>query len=106
MQINLEKMLVHANERLTIISPATERAEQVEVFRKFLKIETERLRIWHRFGLGGGEIAGGRSYLVDLIVCHACHLATSEASASGSELHDCAVIALGGYGRKELAPFS
>ena len=42
---------------LDIINAATEREGQVEAFKRFLKIETERLRIRHRFGLGGGEIA-------------------------------------------------
>ncbi|HST23592.1 MAG TPA: hypothetical protein VLR90_20945, partial [Blastocatellia bacterium] len=72
MRINLEKILDHANEKLAIINAATGREEQVEAFKKFLKIETERLRIRHRFGLGGGEIARGRSYLVDMVVCRVC----------------------------------
>ncbi|HKP86722.1 MAG TPA: [protein-PII] uridylyltransferase, partial [Blastocatellia bacterium] len=105
MRINLEKILVHANEKLGVISAATGREEQVEAFKKFLKIETERLRIRHRFGLGGGEIAGGRSYLVDMVICRACQLADFDLHPASAE-SGCAVVALGGYGRKELAPFS
>ena len=102
MQIDLEKILVHANERLTDSGSAS---EQVGAFKTFLKIETERLRIRHRFGLGGGEIVTGRSYMVDLIVCRACQLAAADLG-SEAELNDCAVVALGGYGRRELAPCS
>lgn len=105
MRINLEKILIHANEKLATIDAATEREEQVEAFKKFLKIETERLRIRHRFGLGGGEIARGRSYLIDMVVCRACQLADFDLHPSNAE-SGCAIVALGGYGRKELAPFS
>jgi [protein-PII] uridylyltransferase len=103
MQIDLEKILVHANEKLTDAGVAS---EQVDAFKSFLKIETERLKIRHRFGLGGGEIMTGRSYMIDLIVCRACQLAAADLGASEAELKDCAVLALGGYGRRELAPYS
>ncbi|MFL6215698.1 MAG: [protein-PII] uridylyltransferase [Blastocatellia bacterium] len=106
MQIDLEKILVHANERLADISADAERQQQADAFKKFLKIETERLRIRHRFGLGGVEIARGRSYLVDTVVCRACQLAAADLHSSGAELTNTAVIALGGYGRRELSPFS
>jgi [protein-PII] uridylyltransferase len=105
MRINLEKILVHANEKLAVISAATEREEQVEAFKRFLKIETERLRIRHRFGLGGIEIARGRSYLVDMVICRACQLAEFDLHPANAD-SGCAVVALGGYGRRELAPFS
>ncbi|HWC77881.1 MAG TPA: [protein-PII] uridylyltransferase, partial [Blastocatellia bacterium] len=103
MQIDLEKILVHANEKLADIGDAS---EQVDAFRRFLKIETERLKIRHRFGLGGGEIVSGRSYMVDLIVCRACQLAAAGLGTSEADLQDCSVLALGGYGRRELAPCS
>jgi len=106
MQINLEKILDHANEKLAIINAATERDDQVEAFKRFLKIETERLRIRHRFGLGGGEIAKGRSYLVDMVICRACQLAVFDLHPTDGESSGCAVVALGGYGRQELSPFS
>jgi [protein-PII] uridylyltransferase len=79
----------------------------VEAFKRFLKIETERLRTRHRFGLGGREIATGRSDLVDVVVSRACQLAASElAPALPGEQRQIAVVALGGYGRRELAPCS
>ncbi|MEN3333310.1 MAG: [protein-PII] uridylyltransferase [Blastocatellia bacterium] len=106
MQIDFEKMLVHANERLADISVAGERQQQADAFKKFLKIETERLRIRHRFGLGGVEIARGRSYLIDMVVCRACQLAAVDLHSSEAELNNYAVVALGGYGRRELSPFS
>lgn len=105
MQINLEKLITEANDKLAVSGPAAERSQQIEAFKKFLKVETERIRIRHRFGLGGLEIAGGRSYLVDLVVCRICQQAASEIGPE-TELESSAVIGLGGYGRRELAPFS
>ena len=79
----------------------------METFRRFLKIETERLRMKHRLGLGGIEIATGRSDQVDLVVTRICQLAAEGADRTARrELSQCAVVALGGYGRRELAPFS
>ncbi len=105
MQINLEKIRDHADQRLA--SAPTTMGEAVESFKRFLKIETERLRMRHRFGLGGREIAQGRSYLADVVVSRACQMAAAEFGPSLKEdLSGCAVVALGGYGRRELAPFS
>jgi [protein-PII] uridylyltransferase len=106
MSIDRGRILTHAEERLG--GSSADRAEQVDAFRRFLKLETERLRIRHRLGLGGREIAIGRSYLVDLVVGRACRLAAAEADLATNEVlkDGCAVVALGGYGRRELAPFS
>jgi [protein-PII] uridylyltransferase len=86
---------------------ALEAGEGIDAFRRLIKVETERLRIRHRFGRGGREVAAGRSDLVDLIVARACRLAAAECAPSlGSEQDEIAVVALGGYGRREMAPFS
>ena len=61
----------------------------------------------HRLGMGGAEIAGGRSDQVDLVVTRVCQVAAEEADRTARrELAQCAVIALGGYERRELAPYS
>jgi [protein-PII] uridylyltransferase len=107
MEINRDRIQVHARERLEGAALGADPKGQVEAFKRFLKLETERLRMRHRFGLGGIEIATGRTYQVDLVVTRACQLAAEEADrASRAELMGCAVVALGGYGRGELAPFS
>ena len=81
--------------------------DQAQKLEQFLEIETERLRTRHRFGLGGREIAAGRSDLVDVMVGRACRLAALELAPTLSlEQQRIAVVALGGYGRRELAPCS
>lgn len=76
-------------------------------FKRFLKIETERLRIRHRFGLGGLEIAATRSDQADWILKRVCQVIAEDLGPSlRAELTQFAVVALGGYGRRELAPFS
>ncbi|MGH2609887.1 MAG: HD domain-containing protein, partial [Tepidiformaceae bacterium] len=61
----------------------------------------------HRLGRGGAEVARSRSDQVDLVVTRVCQVAAAEADPSARlELAMCAVVALGGYGRRELAPYS
>jgi [protein-PII] uridylyltransferase len=78
----------------------------VSTFRRYLKLESERLRIRHRLGLGGAEIAAGRSDQVDVLVKRVCQSAAAADRTAQRELRQCAVVALGGYGRGELAPHS
>jgi [protein-PII] uridylyltransferase len=106
MRINLERILDHANETLATVRADAQPQQQVERFKRFLKIVTGRLKIRHRLGLSGGEIARGMSHMVDIVVCRACQLAASDLSDIGEELSACSLAALGGYGRQELSPFS
>ena len=107
MRIDREQIEAHARQRLLGAAAPADPRGRLSHFKRFLKLETDRLRMRHRFGLGGLEIASARSYQVDQVVSHACQIAVAEAGpAARLALEGCAVVALGGYGRGELAPFS
>jgi [protein-PII] uridylyltransferase len=103
---HLDKILAHAEEELSIAG-AQRPTEVLPVYKKFLKIEEHRLLLEHRAGGGGREICARRVDLVDVLLRH---IFAAAASAAGKprELIETplALIALGGYGRRELNPFS
>lgn len=108
MQIDLATIEQHADEKLRRIEAHQGGEERLAALRKFLKIETQRLHLRHRFGIGGTQIVQARSLIVDLLIqriAEAAATRTSHGTTSGSG-EEMAIIALGGYGRQELAPYS
>src|SRR5947209_8498174 len=99
---NLEKVLARAEDQL---SHAGERrpTEVLSTYKKFLKLEEHRLRLKHQAGGGGREICARRGELVDVILRH---VFAAAANTHGESTTPLALIALGGYGRGELNPFS
>src|SRR5262249_11597989 len=106
MQTNIENILAAADKKLPYFGTRGGRLEQVEQFKRFLKVQTERLRMRHRCGSGGVEIARARCCLVDMVIRRACQSALEESSAQLESVPPFSAIAIGGYGRGELAPFS
>jgi [protein-PII] uridylyltransferase len=103
---HLGKVLAHAERELA--SARTMRpAESLPLYKKFLKIEEHRLRLRHQYGGGGREICALRVELIDVLLRHifvaAVSFAEKEKVGAPTPL---TVIALGGYGRRELNPFS
>jgi [protein-PII] uridylyltransferase len=103
---HLGKVLAHAERELA--SARTMRpADSLPLYKKFLRIEEHRLRLRHQYGGGGREICALRVELIDVLLQHIFD------AAVGSAVRDrrgapppLTVIALGGYGRRELNPFS
>src|ERR1041385_8164037 len=102
----LEKVLAHAESRLA--PTGTRRPTEVlPLYKKFLKVEEHRLRLRHQAGGGGREICARRAELVDVLLRYVFGAASSAAGRANGEAEvPLALIALGGYGRGELNPFS
>ena len=105
-QQHLAKVLRHAQRRL-VPKPGATPAQVLNLFRRFLKVEEHRLRLWHRAGADGRTIARGRAQLLDVVLQH---LFKNVDAAYRLEHPDAvtplALIATGGYGRAELCPYS
>src|SRR6202051_465121 len=102
---HLEQVLAHAASRLAATG-ARRPTEVLPLYKKFLKVEEHRLRLKHQAGGGGREICARRAELIDVLLQYVvapAATATRGNSTSGTPL---ALIALGGYGRGELNPFS
>src|SRR2546422_3042813 len=103
---HLEKLLAHAEDQL-VVAGKQRPTEDLSTYKKFLKLEEHRLRLKHQAEGGGREICARRGELVDVLLRHLFAAATSavreQTKTSPPRL---ALIALGGYGRGELNPFS
>jgi [protein-PII] uridylyltransferase len=102
---HLEQVLAHAASSLA--ATGTRRPTEVlPLYKKFLKVEEHRLRLKHQAGGGGREICALRAELVDVLLQYVFGAAAISARGNGAAKVPLALIALGGYGRGELNPFS
>ena len=106
MQIDLGTIQRHAGEKLRKIENQPNPAQRLIALKKFLKIETQRLSLRHRFGISGDQIVQARSLIVDLLIERISRTAVEEKFGAGASGGQFAIVALGGYGRSELAPYS
>src|SRR5437870_955341 len=102
---HLEKVLAHAANQLAVTG-ARRPTEVLPLYKKFLKVEEHRLRLKHQAGGGGREICARRSELVDVLLQYVFEAAATATRGNGQSGIALALIALGGYGRGELNPFS
>jgi [protein-PII] uridylyltransferase len=105
MLINLETIGQHVGEKLRRIETQPESVERLAALKKFLKIETQRLHLRHRNGISGAQIVAARSLIVDMMVERIARAAFAD-RVGVKEPASVALVALGGYGRRELAPQS
>jgi [protein-PII] uridylyltransferase len=104
-----ERVLLHAAASFPVSAHLSDQTEISRRFRTFLKLEDERLKMAHSLGATGCETAEARSFVIDLVVKRAYRAGVSLCEAAGilnGAQNGCAMVALGGYGRAELAPYS
>ncbi len=103
----LEQILRSAEKDMEGICEEDRQKGYLEIFRSFYRREQERIYQLHRLGAAGRRTIEERSDLIDAIIQHLFLLARSlsrPTSERGEET--CTILALGGYGRRELHPGS
>src|SRR5260370_4910228 len=102
----VEKMAANAAAGL-VLSPGVSPVQELARCQNFLKVESHRLKIWHRAGGGGRCGCQGRAALTDIVLRHLWGASKNWLSAKAQvEFPSLALVALGGYGRAELNPHS
>ncbi|MGA2052460.1 MAG: [protein-PII] uridylyltransferase [Opitutales bacterium] len=81
--------------------------ERVPLFKEFIQRSDERFFKAHRAGASGLELVRERSLMMDVVIENLFLFATRRYEAEHGPLPvQTCVVALGGYGRAELCPFS
>lgn len=84
-----------------------ERLPFFTAFKSLLKQEKEKIRTWHRRGAGGREVIQAHTSLIDIVIRHLITaLVTLKPYSQSNILDEFALVAVGGYGRGEMNPFS
>ena len=102
----LEKIETSARARLSL-SSGQQPSQELARYKNFLKVETHRLKILHRGGACGLEICHARAAILDLLlryILDGVRNQSPEIAALGPAPFT--LVAIGGYGRAELNPFS
>ncbi|MBI1177907.1 [protein-PII] uridylyltransferase [bacterium] len=102
----LDKIELDAEKRLKL--PAGRRpAEELSRYKRFLKLESHRLRMLHRSGVSGREVCKARAAVYDLLIRHILEgVLASQPELQTVPPAPWALVATGGYGRAELNPLS
>jgi [protein-PII] uridylyltransferase len=106
MPVYLEKVLRHA-ERELVNQSHLRPTDLLDIYRRFLKLEEHRLRLEHNHGEGGRELASRRADVITVMLRHIWNGARETHKKSHlDKAPRIALIAVGGFGRGELSPFS
>jgi [protein-PII] uridylyltransferase len=94
---------IEADARKDLVLPEDRQPkDELPRYKNFLKVENQRLLAMHRDGESGREQCHARATLLDVLLCHILE----PIKASIEKVPRFALVAIGGYGRGELNPFS
>lgn len=103
MSAHLKTLAAHAK---VALKPAAQGhltpSERIALYKRFLKIEEHRIKLRHRAGAGGLEIAKARSELLDVVLSSVFKIALMKRKQKSP----ITLVATGGYGRGTLNPAS
>jgi len=100
-----EKIEADANTKL-VLPEDKQPAAELSRYKAFLKLENSRLQMLHKSGASGREVAQARATLLDVLLRHILEPIQAKLQAENTPLPNFALVAIGGYGRGELNPFS
>jgi [protein-PII] uridylyltransferase len=104
--VYLEKVLRHA-ERELVHQSHLRPTDLLDIYRRFLKLEDHRLKLEHKHGEGGRDLCKKRADVISVMLRHLWANAweTHLRSHIDAPAH-IALLAVGGFGRGELNPYS
>ena len=106
MPVYLEKVLRHA-ERELVHQSHLRPTDLLDIYRRFLKLEEHRLKLEHAHGAGGRELCMKRADVMTVMLRHLWKGAwETHQRAHLDKPTRIALLAVGGFGRGELNPFS
>jgi [protein-PII] uridylyltransferase len=96
----------HAQKRL-VFDPGVSRNKQLPAYKRYIELENEMLKRYHQKGESGMEVCQARAAVADVVIEN-LFLAALDLYATEHGPLPCkmAVLATGGYGRRELNPHS
>lgn len=100
-----EKVENHAARRLAAPETRTP-AQEIARYKDFLKVENHRVHLLHKRGGSGREVARARATVLDILLRSIVISIQNNLRATNSAVPKFALVALGGYGRAELNPYS
>lgn len=100
-----EKVENHAGRRLATAENRTP-AQEMARYKDFLKVENHRVHLLHKRGGSGREVAQARATVLDVLLRSIVITIQNNLRAANTPAPKFALVALGGYGRAELNPYS
>lgn len=96
----------HAEKRLTF-PPGSNLQERLPALKEYVRLEREMLVRYHQKGDSGLRVAKARSIVMDVLLESLFNYAIDNYQKTYGKLPcEVTLVALGGYGREELSPFS